>query len=182
MLDRRWPTSLRRNGRDGWAVLGLHCGRSCPAPAPGIILRPDLLDSTFLLGGTNMNASQSLNRTVNLLAVTVVGLSAFAFLPETIIENDLADKVDDSLLFLLGIGAIAWYLWHDNRYSRTIIPIALVVVAVLIKLYAVSVEFDDPESVGDDFGGIILFVLATALVIYEYARVPRLARELATHG
>ena len=121
-----------------------------------------------------MNVAQSANRTVNLLAASIVGLSAFAFLPEAFIEPELIDKVDDSALFLLGVVGIIWYLRTAKKYSRTIWPIALLVVALLIKIFAVVVEFPDPEDVGDDFGGLVLFVLGTSLVIYLYVTAPRL--------
>ncbi len=56
-------------------------------------------------------------------------------------------------MFLLGVVGIIWYLRTANKYSRTIWPIILLVVALLIKIFAVAVEFPDPEDVGDDFGG-----------------------------
>ena len=120
-----------------------------------------------------MNMSQEANRAVNLLAVAILGLAAVAFLPETIIEDDLIDKVDDALLLLLGIGAVAWYLSAANRYARSIVPVVLVALAIAVKVFAISVEFSDAEAVGDDFGGLILFIAGTALVAYEYRRAPK---------
>ena len=122
-----------------------------------------------------MNVAQSANRTVNLLAATIVGLSAFAFLPEAFIEPELIDKVDDSALFLLGVVGIVWYLRRAKSHSRSIWPIVLLLVALLIKIFAIAVEFPDPADVGDDFGGLVLFVLGTGLVTYQYATAPRLS-------
>ena len=122
-----------------------------------------------------MNITQSINRTVNLLGVAIAGLAGFAFAPEAIIEPDWIDKVDDTLIFVIGIAAIVWYLQNGNRYARTIIPIILVGVGLLLKIFAVAVEFADPQDVGDDFGGLILFALAVALLIYEYVKAGRTA-------
>jgi len=122
-----------------------------------------------------MNVAQSTNRTVNLLAATIVGLSAFAFLPEAFIEPELIDKVDDGALFLLGIVGIVWYLRTASKYQRSIWPIVLLVAALLIKIFAISVEFPDPADVGDDFGGLVLFALGTGLVTYQYMMAPRVS-------
>jgi hypothetical protein len=120
-----------------------------------------------------MDVAQSVNRTVNLLAVSIVGLSGLAFLPEAFIEPELIDKVDDGALFVLGAAGVVWYLMTATRYARTVWPIVLLVLALLIKIFAVWAEFPDPEDVGDDFGGVILFVLGTGLVVYQYMRAPR---------
>ena len=117
-----------------------------------------------------MDISQSVNRTVNLIGATVAGLAGFAFAPEMIIEPEFIDKVDDFLLLLVGVAAIAWYLRNANRYARSIMPIVFVGMALVLKVFAVIVEFADPEDVGDDFGGLILFVLGVAFVIYLYRR------------
>ena len=122
-----------------------------------------------------MNVTQSVNRTVNLIGVAIAGLAGFAFAPEAIIEPDVIDKVDDTLILLLGIGAIVWYLRNGNRYARSLMPIVFVGVALLLKIFAIVVEIADPEDVGDDFGGLILFALATALLIYEYVNAAKKA-------
>jgi hypothetical protein len=53
-------------------------------------------------------------------------------------------------------------------------PVALVSLGCLIKIIGLLIEMGDPESVGDDFGGLILFVLATGLVIYQYTKTKKL--------
>ena len=122
-----------------------------------------------------MNITQSVNRTVNLIGVAIAGLAGFAFAPEAIIEPDVIDKVDDMLILLLGIGAIVWYLRNGNRYVRSLMPIFFVGVALVLKIFAIIVEIADPEDVGDDFGGLILFALATAFLIYEYVNAAKKA-------
>ena len=86
-----------------------------------------------------MNITQSVNRTVNLIGVAIAGLAGFAFAPEAIIEPDVIDKVDDTLILLLGIGAIVWYLRNGNRYVRSLMPIVFVGVALVLKIFAIIV-------------------------------------------
>jgi hypothetical protein len=123
-----------------------------------------------------MNISQSVNRSVNLVGATIAGLSGFAFGPEAIIEPEVIDKVDDTLILIVGIAAIVWYLRNANRYARSVMPIVFVAICLVLKIFAVIVEIADPEDVGDDFGGLILFTLGTALVAFLYSRAGALAK------
>lgn len=121
-----------------------------------------------------MNISQSINRAFNLLAASIISLAGFAFLPEAFLEQDIPDKADDALLFIVGLVAIVWYKLGANRYSRSLMPVVLIAIALAVKLMGVIIEIGDPESVGDDFGGLILFVLATGLVVYQFYKAKKL--------
>ncbi|HEY8595429.1 MAG TPA: hypothetical protein VIL84_09300 [Devosiaceae bacterium] len=117
-----------------------------------------------------MDVTQSVNRTVNLVGVAIASVAGFAFAPEMLIEPDMIDKVDDFLILLVGIAAIVWYLREGHRYARSLVPVVAVVAAAALKVFAIVVEIADPEDVGDDFGGLILFVLGSALAIYLYRK------------
>ena len=124
--------------------------------------------------GDMMTIQEAINRAFNLVTVSIVGLAGFAFLPEVFLENDFSDKIDDSLLFILSLVAIGWYLKGRNRFSQSVAPVVFMVLALLIKIMGAVIEFADPESLGDDMGGLILFVLATGLVLYQYRATKRL--------
>ena len=124
-----------------------------------------------------MTLGESIQRTVNLVGTTIVGLAGSAFLPEVIFEHDLPDKVDDGLLFIIGLVAVWWYRRARNRFERSVMPVVFVALALLAKIAAVAIEFGDKESVGDDFGALILFILALCLILFLYNRAPRLAEE-----
>jgi hypothetical protein len=121
-----------------------------------------------------MSISESINRGYNLLVTSIVSLAGLAFLPEAFLEKDIPDKVDDTLLFVIGMLGIWWYNRGDNRFKHSIVPVVLVIVAFAAKVMAVVVEFDDAEAVGDDFGGLILFVLAVGLAVYQYQKTKKL--------
>jgi len=80
------------------------------------------------------------------------------------------DKVDDTLLLVLAIIAVVWYKKGTNRFQRTVMPVVFTFLGLLTKIGAVVVEFHDKESVGDDFGGLLVFILATVLVWWLYKR------------
>ena len=121
-----------------------------------------------------MTIQESINRGFNLLATSIVGLSGFAFLPEVFLEKDVPDKIDDILLFVFAIIGIIWYKRKNNRHTHSLFPVVLVGLALLTKIGALIIEFDDPESAGDDFGALILFTLAFVLVLTQYFKTKKL--------
>ena len=117
-----------------------------------------------------LTTQQAVNRGFNLLATSVASLAGFAFLPEAFFENDFPDKIDDILLFVIALVAMFWYNHSQNRYVRSFVPVLLVIAALVVKIIGIIIEHDDAQAVGDDFGGLILFVLATGLVVYQYIK------------
>ena len=117
-----------------------------------------------------LSVAEEINRGNNLLAVAIVGLSGFAFSPEIFVEDKWLDKSDDFILLAVGIVAIVWYRMGRNRFSRSIVPVLLVSASLLAKIAGLVLEFSDVEDRGDDIGALILFVLATALVSWEYVK------------
>lgn len=124
-----------------------------------------------------MTLSQSINRGFNLLAVGVVGLAGFAFMAEIFLEHDWSDKIDDIALLAFGVIAIFWYLSKENRYKRSFAPVVLASLSLLAKIGAMVVESSDKEAVGDDFGGLTLFILAVVFIVYQYRKSGRLLQE-----
>lgn len=124
-----------------------------------------------------MNIRDAIFRSYNLLGATIVGISGLAFFPEIFTEDELTHKLDEGVLFLLAIGSIVWYFVGRNRYSRTIIPILFVAGALIMKVIAFLLEAGDPADQGDEFGAIILFVLALVLVIWQYVSIKRIVEQ-----
>ena len=117
-----------------------------------------------------MTVQEAINRTTNLVATSVVALAGFAFAPEMFIEDEPTHRMDEGLLLLLAIGAIIWYKRGENRYKRSLVPVYLTAGALLIKVMAVVIEHADKEDIGDDMGALVLFILATALVVWLYRK------------
>ena len=124
-----------------------------------------------------MKPQDLVNRTVNLVATTVLGLSAFSFLPELFIETEHPYKIDEALLFILGIVLIGWYLKGKNKFQRSIFPIIMVWAGLAVKIMGVVIEFKDKEDLGDDMGALILFLLASLLVTYLYIKAKNFLAE-----
>jgi len=121
-----------------------------------------------------MNLKDSINRTTNLAATTISALAGFAFLPEVFVEDKLQYKLDDALLFVLGIVAMGWYMKGENRFSRSVLPVLFVFAGLLIKFLGVIIEIKEKDDVGDDFGGLILFLLGSFFVALVYVKSKKL--------
>lgn len=106
----------------------------------------------------------------NLLYVSIIGLSGLSFLPEAFVEKDVPDKLDDIALFILGIIAVIWYMKAGNKYKRSLALPIMMTIGLVIKIIGLIIELDDPDSLGDDIGGVILFVSATILTWVQYAK------------
>ena len=80
----------------------------------------------------NMMLQNAINRGYNLLACTTLALAGLAFGTVVFEESDLADKVDDFGFLLIGAVAVLWYLAGHNRLKRSLVPIVLSGVAVVV--------------------------------------------------
>lgn len=121
-----------------------------------------------------MTIQESINRGFNLLAISITALAGFAFAPEMFVETDMPDKIDDALLFVLGIVAIFWYRKNNNRYVHSVLPVAFVIIGLLIKIGGLLVEIADPESFGDDIGGLIMFGLSAGFIVQQFKKTKQL--------
>ena len=117
-----------------------------------------------------MTVDEAIQRGNNLVATAIVALSGFGILPEFFLEDKAVYKLDEFLLFLLGIAGLAWYLLGRNKVTRSLVPVLLVVAAMVVKIVGVIIEFNDKEDATDDYGALILFALASILVAWLYVR------------
>jgi hypothetical protein len=121
-----------------------------------------------------MTVDQALNRGFNLMLTTILLLTRLAFASGGIRENDLTVKLDD--LFLLGLGIIllVWYLMGQNRFQRSLVPVVLIVLTLPVQIWGVINEINDQAAVGNDFGGMFIYVPLVLFTLYQYLRPPKL--------
>src|SRR6202035_5440830 len=86
---------------------------------------------------------------------------------EIIGEDDPSDKIDDVIFFVLGVVAITWYKKMGYKAGKTTGSIILLVLGILTKILAISIEYADKEAVGDDFGIISGLIIALVFVIWQ---------------
>ena len=121
---------------------------------------------------TLLTVADAVNRGFNLMAAAILGLAGAAFSELVFIEPDPIDKIDNSVLLLVGLIAVAWYLWGGQQWKRTPIPIVFSGVALLGQIVGLGIEIGDPTAIGDDFGGLVIYLLTLIFlsVLYRYNR------------
>jgi uncharacterized membrane protein YGL010W len=105
-----------------------------------------------------MTLQNAINRGYNLLACTALALAGLAFGTVVFEEADLLDKVDDIGFLVIGAVAVIWYLVGRNRFKRSLVPIVLSGIAIIVQVVGLVLEKDNPASFGDNIGGMWLFV------------------------
>lgn len=103
---------------------------------------------------------------INFFVTSFISILGITLIYEIIKENDVADKIDDSLMVILGIIAIWWYRKTGHRGEDSKPAVIISGTAVAIKILAVAIEHADKEALGDDIGILIALISAFALVVY----------------
>jgi hypothetical protein len=122
-----------------------------------------------------LTAEQAHNRGFNLMLVALIFLTGLAFASGGIRENDLTDKLDDLVLLGIGIVMLVWYLLGQNRFQRSWLPVIGALLALPVQIYGLVSEISDNEAVGNDIGGMFIYVPLFVFVLYQFLRPPKLA-------
>jgi len=112
------------------------------------------------------------NRANNLIAVAAMSIfGVIALLEATIGEPDLNDKVDDALFALLALAGLVWYQRGGHRYERSLVPLSLLGLGIVNKLYTIfGTEAGDPGARGDDIGFVLILGTAATVALVSYLR------------
>jgi len=115
-----------------------------------------------------MTLQNAINRGYNLLACTTLALAGLAFGTIVFEEADLLDKVDDIGFLVIGAVAVIWYLVGRNRFKRSVVPIVLSGIAIIVQVVGLVLEKDNAASFGDNIGGMWLFVPLFVVLIVQF--------------
>src|SRR6516225_1672722 len=117
-----------------------------------------------------MTLRESINRGFNLMVTTVLffGGLAFGFVALSPVENDWGDRLDDIGLLVVGIACLVWYVIGRNRFQRSIVPVVLAGLALVVQVLAILLERDDPAAFGDNFGGLVMLIPFFIFVLVQF--------------
>lgn len=107
------------------------------------------------------------NRGDNLLATAILGLGGLTFGAVVFQEQDWSDKVDDAGFLVIAVGITVWYLWPGKCFGRSLVPLSLSGLAVVVQIAGFILERDDPKAFGDNIGGLVFFGSALVLVLAQ---------------
>ena len=110
---------------------------------------------------TSTSAPMTLRDAVNLgfnrMAAALLGIAGLAFGSLIFEEPDLIDKLDNSILVVVAVLAIAWYFSARHRFERSAVPLALAGLGVVGQFLGIGIEFGDAAAFGDDIGGLVVY-------------------------
>lgn len=85
------------------------------------------------------------------------------------IEADPIDKIDNSLLAVLGVIAVVWYFTGRHWARRSAVPVYLGAAALLVQIAGFALEIGDPTALGDDIPGLLLYVPLLIILVALYS-------------
>ncbi len=124
-----------------------------------------------------MTLKESINHGYNLMVTVVLffGGLAFGTLALSPVENDWFDRLDDIGLPLIGVVCLVWFLAGRNRYQRSLVPLVLAGLALVVQLLAIPLEQDDVAAFGDNIGGLVFFAPFFIFALVYYLRASRVS-------
>ena len=87
-------------------------------------------------------------------------------------EDELLHKGDEILVPIVVLLLLIWYFTGRHKYSRSLIPLGAIALALVIKLIWLAIEFNDKEDRGDDIGISIVLIAFVAITAWTYFRPP----------
>jgi hypothetical protein len=118
------------------------------------------------------------NRGLNLLATSLLVLGGLTFGAVFFQETDPSDKLDDGGFLFIAMLALVWYLLSGNRFARSMVPVLIAGVAVVVQVLGLVLERDDPKAFGDNVGGALYFGVTLILVVVQFRRTRNLVTNL----
>ncbi|MCI4354452.1 MAG: hypothetical protein L3K06_03715 [Thermoplasmata archaeon] len=120
-----------------------------------------------------LSLRDAINQGFNRMAAAILGIAGLGFGSLIFEEADPIDKVDNSILVVVAILAVAWYFTARHRFERSPIPVLLAGLAVAGQILGIGIEYADATAIGDDIGGTLVY-LPTLIVLYlVYSRMDR---------
>jgi len=104
---------------------------------------------------------------INYLTASFLGIIGISVFPEVFQEDDRVDKIDDGLLFILGLLTIWWYKKKGHAEKNGKMAIVLIAIGLCIKIVGIFIEHADKEALGDDIGVGIALVLTLIFVVWQ---------------
>ena len=122
-----------------------------------------------------MTLEEANNRGWNFAVAAFAGALAVGLVTAIPSEDELVHKGDEIIIPIVLILLLVWYFMGRNKYSRSLIPLAAVALALVLKLIWLAIEWSDMADRGDDIGISIVLLSFLVIVAWTYFRPARTA-------
>ena len=120
---------------------------------------------------TTPTTREALNRGVNFFGVAVLALLAASLVHGLQMSPTWRARIDDIGLAAVTLAVVAWYLRGRNRYRRSLVPLAGLLLGVAIKLTGIRLTYGSLVAAGADFGVAFYLFLAALIYAWQYYRL-----------
>jgi hypothetical protein len=117
--------------------------------------------------------NQAIVRGYNFFVVAFLGILGGSLISELSQETEWLFRVDELLIIAIAAAAIVWYRIGKNRITRSIVPVLLPFAALVVKVFGMIAEINDPADVGDDIAIVQTLILLVVVSVVAYIRLPR---------
>ena len=119
-----------------------------------------------------MTLAEANNRAWNFAVAAFAGALAVALATAIPTEDEFLHKVDEIIIPLVFVGLLIWYFTGRRKYSRSLVPLAAIGLALVLKLIWLAIEINDKDDRGNDIGISILLGAFLVVVAWSYFRPP----------
>jgi hypothetical protein len=126
-----------------------------------------------------VTTNQAIVRGYNFFVVVFLGILGGSLISELPQETEWLFRVDELLIIAIAAAAIVWYRAGKNRITRSVVLVLLPFAALVVKVFGLIVEINDPADAGDDIAVVQVLVLLAIVSVIAYLRLPRTGLEMA---
>jgi hypothetical protein len=119
----------------------------------------------------SITAREAINRGLNFFGVAVLGLLAASLIHGVQAAPDWRARSDDLALAAITLIVVFWYLKGRNRYRRSLVPLAGLVLGVAVKMGGIWLTYGSWVLAGADFGIAFYLLLAALIYAWQYYRL-----------
>ena len=124
-----------------------------------------------------MTVEEANNRGWNFAVAAFLGALAIGMLTAIPSEDEFTHKLDEIVIPLVVIAFLVWYFMGRNKFTRSLIPLGVVVLVLVLKAIALFVlEFSDVADRGDDIGIAVVLIAFLVIAGWTYYRPPAATR------
>src|SRR2546427_11927494 len=88
------------------------------------------------------------NRALNFAVAAFAGALAVALATAIPTEDEFLHKVDEIIIPLVFVVLLIWYFTGRRKYLRSLVPLAAIVLALVLKLIWLAIEINDKKNSG----------------------------------
>lgn len=121
----------------------------------------------------SLTTREAVNRGLNFFGVAVLALLAASLIHGLQAAPNWRALIDDIALAAVTLAVVLWYLGGRNRYRRSLVPLAGLLLGVAIKLAGIRLTYGSLVLAGADFGVAFYLMLAALIYAWQYYRLAR---------